>query len=175
MAENVPLSVVSSLHLQGNYSADIAVGKTKYNTTQHGYWFVVLDRYTLKVVDNINQTSRNTVPNIGTHNTPDHILIVATAGVGLNNTPQGDLFNFIDKNGGGRELRKVEQIGTQFNCGSYAAFGYTLVGILGNQNKPGFELSQLNAPPYGPFLALTLVPTTIGTKTIYTPQALSNS
>lgn len=174
MAENVPLSVVSTLHT-GSYFAQVGIGSDKISTEKPGYWFLVVDRSTLKVVENINQTANTTVPNLGNHNNTDHILIVASAGVGLDKTPQGDLFKFIDLNGGGRELRRVEQIGRQFNCGRYGTFGYTLVGILGNQNKPGFELSQINGPNNGPFLALTLIPATVNKKTIYTPATLSNA
>ena len=173
MADNVPLSVASTMYT-GSYFAQVGIGNEKYSTDKQGYWFLVVDRSTLKVVDNVNQTSNTTVPTLG-HNTIDHILIVATAGIGLDKTPQGDLFKFIDRNGGGRELRRVEQIGRQFNCGHFGTFGYALVGILGNQNKPGFEISQISGSGSGPFLAVTLIPTTISGKTIYTPTSLSNT
>jgi hypothetical protein len=174
MTENVSLSVVSSLHT-GSFFAQVGIAKEITSTDKQGYWFVVVDRSTLKIVDNINQTANNTVPNIGSHNTTDHLLIVATAGVGLDKTPQGELFKFIDLNGGGRELRRVEQIGRQFNCGHYGTFGYVMVGILGNQNQPGFELSEISGSRSGPFLALNLLPTKVGGKTIYTPTTLSNA
>jgi hypothetical protein len=173
MADNVPLSVASSLHT-GSFFAQVAIGNDKYSTDKQGYWFLVVDRSTLKVVENINQTANTTAPKLA-HNTVDHILIVATAGVGLDKTPQGDLFKFIDLNGGGRELRRVEQIGRQFNCGHFGTFGYTLVGILGNQNKPGFDLSQISGSGSGPFLALSLIPTIVNGKTIYSPATLSNT
>ena len=173
MADNVPLSVASTLYT-GSYFAEVAIGNDKYTTDKQGYWFLVVDRSTLKVVENINHTSNTTVPALG-HNTADYILIVATAGVGLDKTPQGDFFKFIDLNGGGRELRRVEQIGRQFNCGYFGTFGYTLVGILGNQNKPGFELSQISNGGSGPFLAVTLIATTVNGKKIYTPTSLSNA
>ena len=177
MADKVPLSVASSLassqHVYTPF-AQVAIGSDKYATDKQGYWFLVVDRSTLKVVEQSNQTSNTTAPKL-VHNTADHILIIATAGVGLDKTPQGDFFKFVDVNGGGRELRRVEQIGRQFNCGRYTSFGYTLVGILGNLNQPGFELSQISGGGDGPFLTLTLIPTTIGGKTIYTPASLSNS
>jgi hypothetical protein len=173
MANNVPLSVVSSLH-NGHFFAQVAIGTEIISTEKQGYWFLVVDRQTLKVVENINQTSNTTAPNLGQHNNENYILLLATAGVGLDKTPQGDLFKFIDLNGGGRELRRVEQIGRQFNCGHYGTFGYTLVGLLGGLNKPGFELSEISGSRSGPFLTLTLVPTTVGGKTIYTPSTLSN-
>ena len=173
MADNVPLSVASTLHT-GSYFAQVAIGNDRYSTDKQGYWFLVVDRSTLKVVENINQTSNTTPPTLS-HNTADYILIVATAGLGLNQTPQGDFFKFIDLNGGGRELRRVEQIGRQFNCGHFGGFGYTMAGILGNQNQPGFELSQISGSGSGPFLALTLIATTVNGKTIYTPTSLSNA
>jgi hypothetical protein len=174
MAENVPLSVVSSLHT-GNFFAQVGIGKEITSTDKQGYWFLVIDRSTLKVVNAITQTANNTAPDIGQHNNENYILVVATAGVGLDKTPQGDLFKFIDLNGGGRELRRIEQIGRQFNCGHYGTFGYTLVGLLGSRNKPGFELAEISGSRSGPFLALSLIPTVVNGKTIYTPTTLSNT
>ena len=86
------------------------------------------------------------------------MLVVATLGVGLNNVPQGDLFKFLDANGGGRQLRRVEQVGMQLNCGSLGTFGYALVGVLGNLNVPGFEGSMLANNGTGPILTVQLLP-----------------
>jgi hypothetical protein len=178
MAENIDLSVVPELNTISPL-AQVVIGKEKLTTDKHGYWFVVLDRTTLKVVENISQPSNTTPPNLGQHNTSEYILVMATVGVGLDKTPQGDLFKFIDINGGARELRRVEQVGRHFNCGRYGAFAYTMVGILGGLDLPGFELSLIgggntNTILRGPFLELTLIPTTVGGKTIYTPAQLNN-
>ena len=171
----VPLTVVSNANTTNNF-VQIAIGKNTTSQDKGGYWFMVINRSTLAVVYNQVQKEANKAPDLTQYNNSDHILIVATSGVGLNNQPQGDLFTFLDKNGGGRELRRIDQIGTQFNCGTYGSFGYALVGVLGNANRPGFEASQITPKAgYGPFLTLSLMPSTINGKTVYTPAALSNS
>ena len=96
-------------------------------------------------------------------------------GVGLNVQPQGDLFNFLDLNGAGAELRRIDQFAEQFNCGSWGTFGYALVGVLGNSNAPGFESSSLGQGTPGPFLTIQLMPSTVEVHTFYTPVQLSNA
>ena len=96
-------------------------------------------------------------PNCHSENRRGHILIVATLGLGLDVTPTGDLFQFLDLNGAGRELRRIEQIAQQFGCGTMGAFGYALVGVLGNQNLPGFEASNIAGTTLGPVLTIQLL------------------
>lgn len=171
-----PLTIVSSPSNQF-YWAQIAIGNNvlTQQPSQSGYWFVVIDRSSLAVVYNQMQSSPNTAPNIGNFNSTNYILTLATLGVGLNNVPQGALFNFLDANGGGRELRRVEQVGMQLNCGSLGTFGYALVGVLGNLNEPGFEGSMMAVNGTGPILTVQLMPTVISGKTVYTPVELSNA
>lgn len=173
---NVPLTVVSSL-ANNYYYGQIAIGDQtlKQDLKSWAYWFVVLDRHTLKVVYNEVQNSPNTAPDIGSYNSPDYLLVVATMGVGLNDQPQGELFKFLDLNGAGRQLRRVDQVAQQLNCGSLGTFGYALVGVLGNMNLPGFEASQISAPPTGPILTCQLMPSDINGQTFYTPVQLSNA
>jgi hypothetical protein len=168
-----PLTVVSSTNNWGQ----IAIDKNTLTQTppQGGYWFVVVDRSSLAVVYNQVQTANNKAPDLGKFNTSDYILIAVSLGVGLNVAPQGDLFKFLDVNGGGRHLRRVEQVGGQLNCGSLGKFGYALVGVLGNSNVPGFEGSQISTPNAGPILTLRLLPVTVAGKTMYTPIELSNT
>lgn len=176
---SVPLSIVSSTGAAANQSQFMQIGIGKNILTQTpanpGYWFVAIDRSSLDVVYNQLHTSPNTAPNLGSHNTGDYILAMATTGVGLNQQPQGDLFRFLDLNGAGRELRRINQVATQFNCGSLGKFGYALVGVLGGQNQPGFEASQISAPFTGPILTVQLLPVTINGKTTYTPVQLSDA
>jgi hypothetical protein len=177
MADNtVPLTVVSTTYNQV-YWAQIGIGKNilTQQPKQWAYWFVALDRSNLNVVYNQLQSTANVAPNLGNYNTPDYILIAATLGVGLNNTPQGALFTFLDLNGGGRQLRRVEQVGMQLGCGSLGTFGYALVGVLGNLDTPGFEGSALTSSENGPILTVQLLPTVVGGKTVYTPIDLSNA
>ncbi len=173
---SVPLSIVSCT---GNtsYFSQMAVGSSllQQQPDRWAYWFVIIDRGSLQVVYNQLHTAANTVPNLSQFDNSDHILAFSSIGVGLNNQPQGDLFKFLDLNGAGRELRRVSQLAVQFNCGSLGTFGYALVGILGEQNLPGFEVSQFAAPATGPILTVQLMPANINGKTIYTPVQLSNA
>ncbi|MBS0206065.1 MAG: hypothetical protein JSS49_24495 [Planctomycetes bacterium] len=174
MSANVPLSVISSTYNQ-SYYATMAIGNNVIVQQPSGgyggyYWFVVINRKTLNVEFNQVQTQANVVPNLGALNSPDHILIVATLGVGLNNAPQGALYKFLDENGGGMELRRIDQIAQQFNCGYLGTFGYCLCCVLGNLNIPGFEVSALGQVS-GPILTIQLLPSNSG----YTPIQISNA
>lgn len=175
-ASTVPLTVVSALNTNFFFS-QIAIGDNilSQEPKSWAYWIVVLDRSNLKVVYNQLHTSPNTAPDIGSLNDSNHLLIVATMGVGLNRQPQGDFFKFLDLNGAGRQLRRVSQVAEQLNCGSLGTFGYALVGTLGDLNTPGFEASQITAPPTGPILTCQLMPNQIGGQTFYTPVELSNA
>lgn len=175
---NIPLTIASTT---GNsyFFAYMAIGKNVL-TQQHPtggpyYWFVVINRSTLAVEYNQIQTQNNAAPNIGNLNTSDHILLVATMGVGLNMQPQGALFDFLDQNGAGMQLRHVDQVAQQLNCGAFGTFAYALTGVLGNQNMPGFEDSVVGYGAVGPFLTVQLMPTTINGQTVYTPIQLSNA
>ncbi|MCC8999936.1 MAG: hypothetical protein LM522_10650 [Candidatus Contendobacter sp.] len=180
MADNsVPLSVVSSCDTQFLW-ASIAIGKNvlvqQSPSSGRAYWFVVIERSSLNVVYNQLQKAPNVAPNLGSYNSSDYILIVATFGLGLDVTPTGDLFQFLDLNGAGRELRRIEQIAQQFGCGTMGTFGYALVGVLGNQNLPGFEASNIAGTTVGPVLTIQLLPVVIPPgKTIYTPVQLSDA
>lgn len=176
----VPLTIYGS-HSQSFRAGKLAIGKNviEQSPTQGGYWIVVIDRSSLAVVYNKMHSSPNTAPDLGNLNNTDHILVVASLSVGLNHQPQGEFFKFLDLNGAGRQLRHIEQIATQFNCGSLGTFGYALVGLLGNLNQPGFELSAIGSlegvAAAGPFLTVQLMPITIGGKTVYTPVQLSDA
>lgn len=172
----VPLTVVSSLGNQYCWG-QIAIGKNilTQQPSSPAFWFVVVDRSSLNVVYNQTQPAAqcSTVPNLSQYNDTNHVLIVCTLGIGLNNPPQGALFQFLDVNGGGRQLRRVEQIGLQLNCGSLGTYSYALVGVMGDLDLPGFEASQISQPSVGPILTLQLLPTDINGQTIYTPSELS--
>jgi hypothetical protein len=177
MSDNsIPLSVISGLGTQYHWT-QIGIGKTvlTQQPQQGSYWILVFDRRNLQVVYNQLQTSGSVAPDIGAYNTSDYVLVVATTGVGLNNQPQGPFFNFLDLNGAGRELRRINQIAQQFNCGSLGTFGYALVSVLGNTNQPGFEASVITTPSLGPILTVQLMPFTINGQTYYTPVELSNA
>lgn len=172
----VPLTVQSSLNNQFFY-AQMAIGD-KVLTQQPktgGYWYVIIDRRDLSVVYNEVHSDFDTAPDIGSYNTTDYILAVATLGVGLNRQPQGSLFKFLDLNGAGRQLRRIDQVAVQLNCGSLGTFGYALVGVLGDLNMPGFEGSQITNPNVGPILTIQLKAVDVNGTNYYTPVELSNS
>lgn len=177
-SSTVPLTVISNAN-NNFYFAQMAIGQNVLTQSlpKGGgyYWFVVINRSTLAVEYNAVQTQNDIVPAIGNLNTTDHLLAVATLGLGLNIPPQGALFQFLDLNGGGSQLRRVEQVAQQFNCGTWGTFAYALVGILGNQNTPGFEDCAFGNGANGPFLTVQLLPSTVGGKTVYTPVQISNA
>lgn len=175
---SVPLTIISNplIPANGRFWGQIGIGKNIMTREgDRGYWIVAIDRSSLAVVYNQVQTAPNKAPDLGAHNTTDHILIVATMGVGLDKQPQGDFFKFLDLNGGGRELRRVEQVSLQFNCGSLGTFAYALVGILGNGNRPGIEESAITSTGgLGPIMTVQLMPATVNKKIVYTPMRLSD-
>ena len=180
MTDNtVPLTVISN-PLTEYFWATMAIGNNRLTQEPPSggpgfYWFVVLDRSTLAVVFNQMQSAGNVVPALSQFNTSDYILIVATLGLGLDRQPQGPLFDFLDINGAGRALRRLDQVATQIGCGTLGTFGYALVGVLGNLNIPGFEAVDLVSATAGPVLTPQFMPTTIAGKTVYTPVELSNA
>lgn len=177
----VPLSVISARWgvSNGNSQAQIAIGKNVLiqNTPsgQGRYWFVVIDRSNLNVVYNQLQAACDQAPPIQQYNNTNHILVVATLDVGFNNQPQGALFKFLDLNGAGRQLRRIDQLAQQFGCGSLGTFGYALVGVLGDLDQPGFELSDATGPAWSPILTVQLMPFDTPSGAVYTPVELSNA
>ncbi len=174
---NVPLSVISNVAIGG--LALVGVGNQKYTQGGQGkptgLWFLILENSKLQPVYNAVWSQYDTVPPIQQWNDANHIMIVASNAVGLNNQPVGNLFTFLDVNGAGAKLRGIAQIAAQFNCGYLGTYGYALVSTLGNQNLPGFEASApTGGNPASPVLTLALMPVNIGGNTTYTPVALSD-
>lgn len=178
--QSTPLSVIScQWSSSGTAYAKIGIGNNILSqqapASQHNFWFVVIDRTNLNVVYNALQQAPDQVPPIAQFNDTNHILVVATLSIGLNNQPQGPLFKFLDANGAGRQLRRIEQLAVQFNCGSLGTYGYALVGVLGNGNVPGFEASQVAGNSTGPILTVQLMPFQTPTGVLYTPVDLSDA
>jgi hypothetical protein len=121
--------------------SNVGVGTNTYNQQvtspgQQGYWFLVLDSATLKVTANVFQASGSQAPTLNAN--PGDILIVTTLGVTFDNQPQGPLFTFLQQNGAGTALLAIEQLATQFGCGTLGGFAYSFVTTYGDSN-PGFE------------------------------------
>lgn len=157
----VPLSVQAGN--QHNQSAKVTIGSVKLEqdaaTHSPCLWFLVLDRRTLKVVVNHRQktSEHSTVPADVLKYAKDwaYILVFVTLNLAAWDLPQGALYTFLRKNGGGRELRAMERLFEAFGSGWYPSFGYSLVDVLGIDG-PGHESMK-----YGPgrgVLLLTLEP-----------------
>lgn len=141
MASPVSLSLFSSMPTSSYAFSNIGVGNNVLSQQtsspgQQGYWFVVIDSATLKIVANVFQATGNQAPTISA--SPGDILIVTTLGVTYDNMPQGPLTTFLQQNGAGPALLAIEQLGTQFGCGTLGGFAYSLVTTYGDSN-PGFE------------------------------------
>ncbi|MFC5050125.1 hypothetical protein ACFPK9_05840 [Rubritalea spongiae] len=111
---------------------------------QSGLWFAVIDRTTLEMPLSIIHADNTTVPSaIQPYLDDKYILVVASVSLSMLDTPQGELFKFLDKYGAGRGLRRMINIATQFGCGSYGFMSYTLVNTLfppeGQGPAVGFE------------------------------------
>jgi hypothetical protein len=139
----------------------------------NSYWFVAINRYTLKADYNVVQTSNDAKPQgIDPFDTTDYMLVAATYGVNTDNLPQGPLYEFLVDNGAGRELRRLEQISNALSCGSLSNMAYALVGVLGPGPSalPGIEASSiLQANNAGAILTSTLIATQVGARVIYSP------
>lgn len=177
----VPLSIISAHYgfSTGTAQAQVAIGKQHFAqqtpSGQGQYWFLVIDRSNLNVVYNQMQAAWDQAPPIQQFNNPNYILVVATLAVGFNHQPQGALFKFLDLNGAGRQLRRIDQLAQQFGCGSLGTFGYALVSVLGDLNQPGYELSDVNGPAWAPILTVQLMPFQVSGGVLYTPVELSNA
>ncbi len=169
----VPLTVVCGSGA-GHPWGQIAVGSNilTQSPPQRGFWFVVIDRTNLAIVYNQVQTDPSAAPNVGQHSGDNYILVMASLGMGLGRQPQGALYTFLDKNGAGRELRRVAQVAAQLNCGSLGTYAYGLVSIMGKAK--GFEVSAVSTG-HSAILTLQLMPVDIGGKKLYTPVQLSDA
>lgn len=139
--------------------------------TSNQYWFVVIDRKTLKVVFNHVQTSGTTVPaGLKPFDNDQHILAFLSYNVLTLNVPQGKLYDFLLARGGGVQLRRLAQIVHDLGCGQIINVSYTLVSVLGSDTL-GFELGYRRNQIITLKLLATAVP---GQGTWYTPVTLPN-
>lgn len=141
-----------------------------------GYWFVVIDRKSLKVVYNQFSASSDKAPEIGEYDSSDYILLLSTAGLGTGEVPQGALYDFLYDNGGGRELKRIVQLNNTLGCGTWGWVSYILVGVLGpgRPGIPGIERSNIEYSSAAIVMTAELVPMKIGDEVIYSPSPLGN-
>ncbi len=137
-----------------------------YNTS-NAFWFVIIDRSTLKVVVNVNsQDNQNLPQEVQPYiNNPDYILILTTSALNSSNVPAGAFYNYLLSEGGCSELKKMEQIYATLNCSNWGLFCYTFVGIMDASGTPGYELfSYKNST----IMTMELIPIVTPAGTTYT-------
>jgi len=176
---NLPLSV-QSINKQSTWSNQIVIGKNGANlslrisddTLRNAYWFVVIDRQSLKAVANFTTQDNSSVP---TQLSPylgntEYILIVSTQNLGSAYLPQGALYDLFISEGAGPQLSRLEQIYASFNCGTWGFMAYSFVAVLGNDGGRAFEASTLQDNAV--LQTIELAPLDIAGKIYYTPVSL---
>jgi hypothetical protein len=178
LVEPLPMTVVAPLAERYTIATVIGTGSDKKsyqpkNVVPNSYWFLAINRWTLKAEYNQVQTSNDDPPQgIAPYDTTDYMLVVATYALGSDNLPQGPLYEFLIDNGANRQLRQLEQIYSALSCGTFGSMAYALVGVLGPGASalPGIESSSIvQAENPGTVLTCTLIGTEINGKVIYSP------
>jgi hypothetical protein len=162
-----------------DYQISIVIGDSSVDVPgrkANSYWIVIVDRRSLKVVYNHLHTDPDTAPDISAYDTDDNMLIVCSIALGTGYVPQGDFYDFLYQAGAGESLRRLVQINQQIGCGEVSSLSYILVGLLGPGRPalPGIELAQAEYYASGPILTAQLIPTTIGSEVIYTPERVGD-
>jgi hypothetical protein len=170
---NIPFTVKSPRTTNGQ--AVVAIGnslQTPNPYENNSFWFLVIDRTTLQVVQNIVQQSNTVVPPVlHTYSDPKYMLVVATISLGTLRVPQGPLYDYLIANGANVVLKRLEQISSQLNCGEISGLAYCLVDILGETSSLGLEAGAYEG--IGPVMTLQLMPVVTSGTTYWTPITLS--
>lgn len=176
---NLPLTI-QSVNSRQNWSNSITIGKNgstlsltvKDNTLTNTYWYVVLNRTSLKVELNItSKDNSNTPPALQPFlGNTNYILILSTQKLGSAYLPQGNLYSFLFQEGAGSQLRRLEQIYETLNCGTWADMAYSFVAVLGNDGGLAYESSALLNSAV--LQTLELQPIDVGGNIFYTPISI---
>lgn len=178
MSTTTMLPLTLNSPLQQNYTVKIAIGDNIFSPPANngGFWVVVVDRYSLKVVINTVQTANDQAPDLGSYDTDQYMLLFVGLSMRTDRLPQGALYAFLIDNGAGAQLNRLEEIERVYGCGVFGAAAYILVGILGpgQPSTKGIEGAAIDyAFPTGVVLTLGLLGTQVGSQTIYTPVLLA--
>ncbi len=165
MANEDPKSLLFTIvapHGRSELSASVVIGSNRlsvYSGDQlSGTWFLVVDRRTLEVVVNVTQPfdQPDRVPpeveKLASSN--DYLLVFVGLRLQGRAVPQGALFDFLLKNGAGRDLRALVQYAEAMSLDVGGSMGYALVDVLGIGGN-GFE--SLSFGPDSCVMALRLV------------------
>jgi len=178
MASNTPLTVCTALGEYNNFGAWIGSSPDKryyppnsQKVPGNSYWFLVLDRFDLNnvLVDLITDSFKDVPAEVVKYNDSRYMLIVATKVLVTYHVPQGPLRDFLAKHGAGDNLNRLEQLNLQIGCGSLGKFGFAMVCVLGDSDV-GFSTASIGSMERC-YLTLSLQPTQVDGKTMYTPIA----
>ena len=169
MAANVPLTIQCCIY--NNYGNTVSIGS---NNLQLGYsipnlyWALVVDRTSLKVVENFTFSDNSDVPAqlVPYENNAQYMFFLSTMQLSSTNLPVGNFYNFLVSQGAGKELQRIEQIYAALNCGTWGNLGYVLVTTL--DSTPGFDYSGYI--DNGFISTLQLIPIQVGSGVLYTPE-----
>lgn len=165
---HVPVTVQGSWNYPG---VTAVIGSNYFGPPQqfnNGYWFLVVDLTSLKVVADISSTDTTTVPSgLSPYiNNSQYLLIFVTQSLTTDHVPQGALYQFLQSVGASYQLARIEQINEQLGTGTFGAVGYILASTMAQDDGIGFEEASFN---YIPILTFELMPVTVNGQTIYTP------
>ena len=176
---NLPLSV-QSINRQSTWSNQVAIGvnganlnvRVQDDSLRNAYWFVVVDRQTLKAVANFTTQDNSNVPaQLGPYlGNTEYLLIVSTQNLGSAYLPQGALYNFLVSEGAGSQLARLEQVYASFNCGTWGFMAYSFIAVLGNDGGDSFEASTIQDSAL--LQTVELAPIDVNGKVYYTPISL---
>ena len=129
----------------------------------NSYWFVFLDARNPanKVAEFVVPGTNNTAipPGVDQYMTnPAYLFAVVTQFIATQDLPQGDFYNYLVKQGAGRELQRLEQILTTVGCGMFGQLSYVLAGQCGtpDSGSPAYEISGTSQQPAA--LLMSLMP-----------------
>jgi hypothetical protein len=175
MASNVPLTIQAAETY--NYYSQIVIGSLRLSppksATTSFYWIVVLDRADLSVEANFTFTSNDTVPPLITPfiEGSQYIMILTTQQLGTDRLPTGAFYQFLQSQGAGVHLTRLEQIYEALNCGTWGNAAYTYVCILDKDPQTsGFEFSDIYQ--FGQVITMQFIPFQVGQGVLYSPALL---
>jgi len=133
----------------------------------NSYWFVFIDAKNPRVKAKEwvwpGKQNADVPPGIDTYmQDPNYIFAVVTQSLITPCLPQGPLYNFLAKYGGGRALQRLEQIGaagTVLACGGYSMMSYILTSSGGPRvpGQPAPASYEIGGPSDGSQPAILLM------------------
>lgn len=176
--KTVPLTIQASIDSNINPAMVIGSDFVEFGgsvSAYGGYWIVVVDRRSLDVVFNEYTQTYDQAPDIGSYDTTDYMLFVASVQLGTGHVPQGGLYDFLYDNGAGKGLKRIVQVNQTLGCGTLTTVAYTLAGVLGagTPDMPGVEASSVTEAEYVLVMTAELVGVDVDGTTYYTPSPLS--